>query len=176
MQVQIENESIPYMLDTYIKIFLKNMFDYCNEQDSPLNKIFDHKATLLTILTIPDNLKNHGFQRNFWEGGVKGEGIFRYIKPLINRGITRSGTLRIVLNHIYEYRAIENAINMSNIGTSYESSIKYTPDRYQQYHIYNDSDFLEYIQNKINNYDPIACVFEKYEKIIYLLFKEKKKL
>lgn len=45
-----------------------------------VNKI-ESTACILNALTIIKEMRTKGLQRNYWEGGLKGEGMFRHVKP-----------------------------------------------------------------------------------------------
>ena len=58
-----------------------------------------------------DEMRKKGIQRNYWEGGLSGEGMLRFVKSLVKRGLGQSGVYKCTLKKLYQIRAINNMIN-----------------------------------------------------------------
>ena len=63
-------------------------------------------------MNIPTVLKEFGCLRNLWEGGYKGEGIIKKVKPIIHQ-FTRHWHVKLVQN-FYQNQSIELIINELN--------------------------------------------------------------
>jgi hypothetical protein len=44
----------------------------------------------MSLLNLPNQLRNYGSMRYIWEGGMNGEGFLRLAKPEIKRGLNRN--------------------------------------------------------------------------------------
>ena len=47
----------------------------------------ENTSNLHGLLNLPDQIRSYGPLRIWWEGGYKGKGILRSIKPLISHGV-----------------------------------------------------------------------------------------
>jgi hypothetical protein len=64
------------------------------------------KYNFLSLLKLPDQVKEFGPVRAIWEGGATGEGFLRYIKPEITRGL-RYTWQQWILNNFLERKAFD---------------------------------------------------------------------
>ena len=67
------------------------------------------------MLSVVDEMRKKGIQRNYWEGGLSGEGILRFVKPLVKRGLGQLGVYKCTLKKFYQLRAINNMIHNNEI-------------------------------------------------------------
>ena len=65
---------------------------------------------MISVLTLEDQMRNKGMQRNYWEGRWFGEGFFRCVKLLIQRGVHTTGVFVSVLKKTYRIRSINEMI------------------------------------------------------------------
>ena len=50
-------------------------------------------------------MRKKGIQRNYWEGGLSGEGILRFVKPLVKRGLGQLGVYRCTLKKTVSFQS-----------------------------------------------------------------------
>ena len=86
-----------------------------------VNKI-ESTACILNVLSIVNEMRTKGLQRNYWEGGLSGEGMFHNVKPFLKRGLGQPGIYKATLNKLYNCREINNMINNSKEEINIESS------------------------------------------------------
>ena len=67
-------------------------------------------SCIVSVLSVVEEMRKKGIQRNYWEGGLSGEGILRFVKPLVKRGLGQLGVYKCTLKKLYEFRAINNMI------------------------------------------------------------------
>lgn len=105
------NEASILDLDRHIKIFLSVL----HELDDALSdkvSVIATKPNLACLLYLANEFRHFGPLRNFWDGGPMGEGIFRFLKPLINSGVTRSGWSRSAMRQFYRRLGMKHLTRM----------------------------------------------------------------
>ena len=149
-----------------IKMFLSMFLRVDSMIVSRSTSKIESASCLLNLLLINDDMFEKGILRNFWEGDLKGEGFIRLVKPLIKRGIDIPGTIKSVLQRLYNIRSINHLIELcheSNVaeeesdGTLIISdSPKYEKDRYRKFKSYQSkNEAIMCLENK----DPICLMF-----------------
>jgi hypothetical protein len=113
--------------------------------------------SFLNLLSFPKALEQWGPLRNLWEGGVMGEGLLRYIKPLVPR--TGSHIFRNVLQRFYVNRAISR---YKQGRKKEEGEIKNSECEYveQNCHVYKNIDEVRFL---IEKHLPL-CVVRLHQK------------
>ena len=113
-------------LDRHIKIFLASFeqFDVgMREAEARKKPQWIQASNFLTLLNLPAAMALFGPLRLLWEGGVCGEGIVRYLKPLINglKGawarnalvrFMRIRSLGIIIQHLFPKNSNNNSNTM----------------------------------------------------------------
>ena len=133
----------------------------------------------------------YGIIRNYWEGGYRGEGIFRPLKSLVSRGLHTNKITFQVMKKQYQNLMINDLVRMKIDEDSYislmhhelldmdhEEQMEYHAidddedkvlqghsDRFRRFHCYKDiNDVLEKVRNK----DSIALAYYTMDKEMYV--------
>ena len=152
-----------------------------NRVKKDVSKI-ESTSCVLNVLTVVKEMRNKGIQRNFWEGGLSGEGMFRIVKQYVKRGLGQLGVFKSTLKKLYNCREINSMINDDNckeinqetqfsVNTNEEEEEIFDNDRYRRFHCYRT---YAVISDSIVNSRAIASFFLKNEKKVYCMFKKKK--
>ena len=161
------------------KCFLSVVTEYSlSIQRQRVNKI-ESTSCFINLLNIGDRMKDYGVMRNFWEGGYRGEGIFRPMKGLINRGLHCDKISLQTLRKQYKRLALNDLILMKEEEEGYVSLLEYelshqpdnneqlateeedfsdklltdNADRYRRFHCYRT---IEEVNEGIDRKDAIA--------------------
>lgn len=104
------------MADFHVKLFLTRLVD-CDKKINPGSKIpfWISSYTYPCLLNFPAHMKEFGPLKNLWEGGVRGEGYLRLVKPLHGTVGLRHGWAVQIMNRIHQKKGLRA------IGTSMES-------------------------------------------------------
>ena len=180
MQLNVPTNKSCDQVGSIAKIFLSlfNLLDQSlpGDKDSKI----ETASSMISVLTLEDQMRNKGMQRNYWEGGWFGEGFFRCVKPLIQRGVHTTGVFVSVLKKIYRIRSINEMIQ--NDYTSVDVSISNYADnedtdlfdvsRYRRFHCYNK---IDEALNSIQEINPLAVFYHIPTKQFYVCIKKKRK-
>ena len=80
-------------LDLSIRLFLHAVHQFDNNSNKypagheKYTPVWVTKYNFLSLLKLPDTIRQFGPVRGYWEGGAIGEGFLRSIKPEIKRGL-----------------------------------------------------------------------------------------
>jgi hypothetical protein len=90
MVESIEDESYYISVEQSIRVFLTHFAD----MDEKLKRKSESVSWLssynfLSLLNLPDIIREYGPLRLIWEGGSMGEGFLRFVKPNINQGLRK---------------------------------------------------------------------------------------
>ena len=97
MQLNIPTNNSCDQVGSIAKMFL-SLFNILDEMlPGDKDSKIETASSLISVLTLEDQMRNKGMQRNYWEGGWFGEGFFRCVKPLIQRGVHTTGVFVSVL-------------------------------------------------------------------------------
>jgi hypothetical protein len=103
-------------LDRHIKIFLScvDRFDEGMRASSLTRKkpLWIQSSNFIALLNLPKAMQRFGPPRELWEGGPRGEGILRELKPLI-RGL-RGNWAKNALTRFYQNRAFDDILPQLN--------------------------------------------------------------
>ncbi|KAL3943124.1 MAG: hypothetical protein SGARI_000048 [Bacillariaceae sp.] len=89
--------------ECYIKVFLSDI-EYLDSHlrgNSKRKPRIETTGNLIYLLRLPEFMRDFGPLREFWEGGIRGEGIFRYLKPLVRKGVHNPGVPQALLSKYY---------------------------------------------------------------------------
>ena len=104
------NDDLLNQVDASVKLFLS----FVEELDNNIVKDNENKIELascfVNLLGIKDIMMKFGVFQNFWEGGLRGKGIFMPLKDSINRGFHSKGLCKRVLTQQYHSMIIEDLI------------------------------------------------------------------
>ena len=168
-----------------VKIFL-NYYALLEIKNESIHATkLESTSCLISLLTISDIMKLHGTQRNLWEGSLFGEGMFRMVKPFVNRGLYTVGTAKNVLDRHYKTRElnsmiaeVNHEIHQENNQRSdydddhdFDSSSPLNEDelRYRSFHAYNS---LNAFKEKVNEKSPTALIYSKEDQKFYVLVRK----
>lgn len=148
------------------KCFCSIVDDYCSRiERQRINKI-ESTSCFVNLLNVGERMKDYGIMRNYWEGGFRGEGIFRPMKQLITRGLHCNKISLQTMTKQYKRLAIDDLIRMKEQEDSYVSLLDYElsdsandnsldedissnddgrrldedPNRYRRFYCYNSPD------------------------------------
>ena len=171
------------------KIFLTTIQRLDNSlfKDKDENKI-ETASCFVNLLSLSLKMKNFGVIRNFWEGGVAGEGIFLLLKGLVRRGLHHKGASRTLLRRMYQGRAIEHLVQ-SNEQQSYVSYVEantsgdtehvqeqnehtFNAQRYRKFHAYSD---ISVVRQFVNDKRPLAVLYYSTTSDFYALMGHRKR-
>jgi hypothetical protein len=96
------NDDVVRIADFRIKRFLTSLYD-CDRKINPNAKVpfWITSYSYPCLLNLPAHMKEYGPLKNLWEGGVRGEGSLRFIKPLHRNLGLRSGWPVNILTRVY---------------------------------------------------------------------------
>jgi hypothetical protein len=117
MVESIEDESYYVNVERTIRVFLTHFAD----MDEKLKRKSESVSWLssynfLSLLNLPDIIREYGPLRLIWEGGSMGEGFLRFVKPNINQGL-RKGWERSTLQTLLREKAMAS-IMWDELGPS----------------------------------------------------------
>ena len=137
-------------------------------------------SCIVSVLSVVQEMRKKGIQRNYWEGGLSGEGILRFVKPLVKRGLGQLGVYKCTLKKLYEFRAIDNMIQNQEILIDDEihasgndgSEEFFDKERYRRFHSYKS---LNEIQQCIQERKALSCAFYITGKKFFIIYQKSKK-
>ena len=91
MVPEVTNGECYSALDRKTRMFLTHFADM--EERLPLRKRLPTWLScynFLSLLNLPDVIRDYGPIRNIWEGAAQGEGVLRFVKPNVSNGMRRA--------------------------------------------------------------------------------------
>ena len=200
----VMNPNEPTVLDhkyatALSKCFLSVVEEYCSGiLRKSVNKI-ESTSCFVNLLKLGDKMKDCGIIRNYWEGGYRGEGIFRPLKDLVTRGLHTQKITAQVMKKQYQNLSINKLIHMKIEESSYISFLDTemsddtgegddhipmnddpnplltdNPDRFRRFHAYSN---LEVVGMKLDDKVPVAVAYcvSKGKSYVFTGWKKKKK-
>ena len=117
------------------KCFLSCVHTFCERiQRQSVNKV-ESTSCFINLLSLSDKMKEYGILRNYWEGGYRGEGIFRPLKDLVTRGLHATGISQHIMKKQYQHLMIDELLQMKEREDDYVSLLEY-----ELRHSNNDTD------------------------------------
>ena len=196
MQPCIPSEDVCNIVQSLSKLFLtyfnsidnqltkKNMIRKRNskrkvKEKKDVSKI-ESASCIINVLKVGEEMLKKGMQRNYWEGGLNGEGFFRLLKPLIKRGISQIGIFYSTTKKLYRIHEINSLIKHDDMleedeytvgkNTTEEEGV-FDTARYRRFHCYRTE---EEIRNDIQVGKTIGAFFLKTTSSFYCCFQKKK--
>ena len=117
----------------------------------------------LCLLNIPNVMKQFGYMRNIWEGGVEGEGFLRSYKKELRNGLKPKWQIYTIKNLLQ--RRVFSKVQIDTTINKWKERIMLECRIYQSMGI---------VRNAVINKKPISCVIDDEAKQVYILFREKK--
>lgn len=180
------------------KCFLSIVTEYCSSiRRHKMNKV-ESTSCFINLLSSGEKMKEYGIMRNYWEGGFRGEGIFRPMKGLIRRGLHNDKISFHTLVKQYKTLGINDLIEMKEKEDTYislldgelshdddnnvldgdgqndeeEALLTDNPDRYRRFHCYESS---EKVLEAIENNEVIAISRHDPTNVFYVIVGKRKR-
>ena len=112
----------------------------------------------LCLLNLPKTMDTYGPLRDLWEGGFKGEGFLRFMKPLINQGF-RTNWQSNCLKKLLRIKAFDNILSKRQFD-SHEYPKYYPPMNKASFHKYgSQQEVLDLLsETRISRKSPISVI------------------
>ena len=151
-------------LDLYIKYFLSSWDSFESKKmlhkDSSKSKpSWTASSNFPALLNLSSQIKKFGPPRSIWEGGERGEGVVKQLKPLV-RGFASNNWDVDLLNNFYSRRSIKNLCDDYGLCTPTGGD----DPRRKMFKTYAEND----IEMLIENHDVISCVVISDVKILVM--------
>lgn len=166
--------------ERHIKLFLSifTRLDDIN-LDAAKNKKRKRKinttSNLTSLLNIPDFMREYGPCRLYWEGGYKGEGILRRVKPVVTQGTHMAWFATAALQRIYTDKSMELLLHSQNDSTNTVPIKKPKIDSYSERKVYTYRQGCAQINIDIVSGKPISAAYCKGNGFTYCIVMRKKK-
>jgi hypothetical protein len=80
-----------FRMERAVCVFLTTYSEFADSiSDDSKEPLYFGRYSLMSLLNLPNQLKNYSSMRFLWEGGMCGEGFLRIAKPEIKRGLNRN--------------------------------------------------------------------------------------
>jgi hypothetical protein len=150
----IPGEEYYSILERKIRVFLTHFAEM--EEKLPLKTKLPTWLScynFLSLLNLPDVIRNYGPIRNIWEGAAQGEGVLRFVKPNVSNGMRRAwenATMKALMRKKSMLEVADLAVGTHEFVDSQENSDKL----YHTYDISLDSLDFSLLQSK----EVFSCV------------------
>jgi hypothetical protein len=100
--------------ERHIKIFLSALHDVekCYMVDDSKKYKNETTSNLGGLRNLPHFMREYGPLRLYWEGGYKGEGLLRYVKPMITQGTYKRTFSENAIQRYYKDRFFQTLFNL----------------------------------------------------------------
>jgi hypothetical protein len=124
MVESIDDSSYYSSLERMIRVFLTHFADMDAKLQRPVSKKTKKRSLVpswvssynfLSLLNLPDIVREYGPIRLIWEGGTPGEGFLRTAKPCIPFGL-RKGWEMSTMTKLLKGKALETILSSSDMG------------------------------------------------------------
>ena len=173
MSPNIPSEEEILAVGALSKIFLTTIQELDNSvyKERHENKI-ETASCFVNLLSLSEKMESFGIVRNYWEGGIRGEGIFLWLKRIVKRGLHNPAVARTILTKLYKAQSLEDMIRFEDNEESYISYVQsetnntseedvveddplFNTERYRRFHAYK---VIEDIETKLDEKKPVAVV------------------
>ena len=140
MVEEIPNEEYYSTLERKIRIFLTHFADM--EDQLPRKKDLPQwlsSYNFMSLLNLPEVIRQYGPIRNIWEGGPQGEGVLRFVKPNMLNGMRRAWELS-TMKTLMRKKAMEYVADPT-VGT--EEYLSQDREDAKMFHSYKDVESLD---------------------------------
>ena len=164
-------DSLINSTERHIKVFLSYFHDLeelnytLDTKKDKTNKNAAHKSNrifttgnMVSMLNIPDQMRNFGPLRLFWEGGYKGEGILALLKMSVTQGTHMPYFATAALKRFYNDRALGQLLAKESKKTTWASATT------SGYHVHQTYKNVEELDNRIAEGKPLSGVWSNLEK------------
>lgn len=122
LQKNVTKELI-HSVDQHIKLFLNAYADFDIALHGKKNVSWIKKYNFLSLLNLPEQMKNFGPLLNLWEGGIVGEKIISTMKPEIKSGLRKNWQRHLFVKWMRKYFFTLN--NNNNKKNHYNSPVQF---------------------------------------------------
>ena len=180
MQRTFPTNEVANRVGAMAKLFLSFFYLLDNSIEKRVASKIESTACVISILSLEKDMMEKGMQRNYWEGGWFGEGFFRSVKPLIQRGTHQMGVFVSTMQKIYQVRGISEMIDNDDlmndeglqIGIEVEDNDILDVSRYRRFHAYSK---LDQVIVAVENKEPLASFYHIPSNTFYVCYSRKKK-
>ena len=177
MSPSLPSETDIMRMTAVTKLFLSDFQAIDSKIKKRTKSKLETASCLINLLAIPETVQKRGILRNYWEGGMCGEGFFRIVKPLFQRGINKKGTVKAVMSKLFQDTCITQMLeecNADNVG-SFDNEIdscetlsenNLYDQRYRRFHSYYD---INLVRIEILERNPIAIIYHRIDKRFYAM-------
>jgi hypothetical protein len=128
----------------HIKIFLSALYmvemSY-RDEDSNKKLKMESTSNLCGLRNLIQFMRDYGPLRLYWEGGFKGEGILRYVKPMITQGTYKKSFSENAIRRYYKDRFFQTMLNYDIKNDSTGDTT--TKIRYTKFKTYKKKEIAE---------------------------------
>ena len=121
-------------------------------------------GNLVYLLRLPEIMRQYGPLREFWEGSIRGEGIFRFLKPLVRRGVHNPGVPQALLSKFYSDMSLSWILNttpedMEDMDDTIDPNKNFLQmaKRYTDVHTYQGIDKLQSRLQAMKSLSLVCC-------------------
>ena len=120
--------------------------------DKKKKPLIETTGNLSSLLNLPAVMRKFGPLRNYWEGGYKGEGILRLLKPAITQGTHMHWFASAALKKLYHEKSV--GLLLKKEGGKNLDLCQFDTVAYRTYK--SEEDLLKHVKNK----DGISAVVD----------------
>ena len=145
------------------------------------NKGWVSHYNFLCSLNIPDMMSQYGPLRNLWEGGFRGEGFIRIVKPLVANGLRKSWAKSLmtrILKLMAFYRLknpLGNSGDVDDLEELFDDIELEARDPIREDKNWHPYKSVTEISTKFQDGKPLSCVMYEGSTVLYCRTAEKEK-
>ncbi|KAL7563782.1 hypothetical protein ACA910_020466 [Epithemia clementina (nom. ined.)] len=139
----INTEEIDYQVKRFLSCCAKVDQGLQSSEDSHEKPSWVTLYNFMSLLNLPDAVRQFGPLRNIWEGGTQGEGFLRYVKREMSMGL-RSNWQKRLLTRIYKRKSLAMLLSV-DIGMEEDTFAAAADDD-------DDNENEDNIQNHLGKY------------------------
>jgi hypothetical protein len=124
-------------------------------------------SNLISLLDIPRFMEEFGPARLYWEGGYKGEGILRNVKPVVKQGTHMTWFATAAVKRFYNEKTISMLLDSIKNEHSDSTEIKKDITTYEDRKIYTYRGRVAQITEDIEQGKPISAAVCMENNIVY---------
>jgi len=146
-------------LENHIKLFLTMSERYCRlVEDKSANKTYiSMKGNFLSLLNIPDEMREYGPLRRYWDGDY--EAFVKLIKEVLPGGLNREGGSTLV-SKMMRFKERTALVFAANTCKDYLQSSRFITEdkKYERNHDIHIYKSLSQVEDILNNHHPLSGI------------------
>ena len=114
-------------------------------------------------------MRKFGPLRLYWEGGFKGEGLLRYVKPLVRQGVHKKTFPKTLFTKFYRDKLLQQMLKLDlteEINDNEDDETEETGKRYTRFRVYKN---LEQIEKTLEEGNALS-IFISEDNEIYCMY------